>query len=107
MLGWLSLLVVSDPLLHLLSKEPYLLFQNWLDPSKEIKKQIRSKWLIVAGDVADGWVRSPGRRGSGCVAPSYPGKWIRTHEFICAAQHTLGKAWHCLRSENLRQAQEK
>lgn len=28
-------------------------FQNWLDPAKEIKKQIRSKffWVILYGDV--------------------------------------------------------
>lgn len=94
------------PFPHLLSKEPYLLFQNWLDPSKEIKKQIRSEWLITVRDFVGGWVGSPGHRGSSCVAPSYVGKRVQTQEFICAAQHILGKAWHCLINENLRQARE-
>lgn len=30
-----------------LLKDKSILFQNWLDPSKEIKKQIRSECLLV------------------------------------------------------------
>lgn len=30
-------------------KDKSILFQNWLDPSKEIKKQIRSECLLVIG----------------------------------------------------------
>lgn len=32
-----------------LLKDKFILFQNWLDPSKEIKKQIRSECLLVVG----------------------------------------------------------
>lgn len=40
--------------IFLLKDESSILFQNWLDPSKEIKKQIRSEYLLMAG--VCGWV---------------------------------------------------
>lgn len=43
------------PLLYLPSNELCFLLQNWLDPSKEIKKQIRSEWPAVVGNAVEGW----------------------------------------------------
>lgn len=49
------------PLLLLRDKSS-ILFQNWLDPSKEIKKQIRSECLLVVRVcrwVGRAWLQCP------------------------------------------------
>lgn len=83
--------MLSGPVLHLPFTEPCLLFQNWLDPSKEIKKQIRSEWPVVVANVVGQRVGAPGCAGPSCAVPCSLEKCMQTHEFICSAQQILGE----------------
>lgn len=59
MAGHFRVVISPSPTLpspiFLLKDESLILFQNWLDPSKEIKKQIRSEFWLVADVCVDGW----------------------------------------------------
>lgn len=94
---FLSLGPISSP--HLSSKELCLLFQNWLDPSKEIKKQIRSEWPAVAGNMVGEGVGGSSRPQRPRLCCSHFEKCLQTHELLCCMWQILWKVGHFVGDE--------